>query len=208
VSSFTFAAQIADRYRERFGFLVGDAAHRMTPRGGTGMNTAIQDAYDLGWKLAWVLRGWAEPELLDSYEAERRPVGLHNVARSAEPTGARRSADEGLAWDLNGRLAHHWVRGGDQTVSTIDLLGEGVTLLAGPEEPRWPEVVSRLGIRAPIATHVLDEATARSLDIAPGGAVLLRPDGKQLFSWPEVSSPLFGGPLPGNLCWDSPTPRR
>ena len=46
------------------GFLAGDAAHRMTPRGGTGMNTAIHDAYDLAWKLAWVLRGWAGPGLL------------------------------------------------------------------------------------------------------------------------------------------------
>ena len=52
------------------------------------MNTAIHDGYDLGWKLAWVLRGWAGAELLDSYEAERRPVAEHNVARSADPTGS------------------------------------------------------------------------------------------------------------------------
>ena len=76
LAAFSFAAQIAGRYRERRGFLVGDAAHRMTPRGGTGMNTAIQDAYDLAWELAWVLKGWAGPGLLDSYQAERRPVGL------------------------------------------------------------------------------------------------------------------------------------
>ena len=57
LSSFAFAAQIADRYRRGRCFLIGDAAHRMTPRGGTGMNTGIQDGFDLGWKLAWVLRG-------------------------------------------------------------------------------------------------------------------------------------------------------
>jgi 2-polyprenyl-6-methoxyphenol hydroxylase-like FAD-dependent oxidoreductase len=54
VGGFGFAAQIADRFREGRVFLVGDAAHRMTPRGGTGMNTAIHAAYDLGWKLGWV----------------------------------------------------------------------------------------------------------------------------------------------------------
>ncbi len=51
------------------------------------MNTAIQDSFDLGWKLAWVLRGWAPPNLLDSYETERRPIGLHNVRRAAQPAG-------------------------------------------------------------------------------------------------------------------------
>jgi putative polyketide hydroxylase len=135
VSVFSFAAQIADRYRDRRGFLVGDAAHRMTPRGGTGMNTAIHDAYDLAWKLAWALRGWADPGLLASYEDERRPVGLHNVARSADPDGAMRHADQALPWDLNGRLAHHWLRRGNQTASTLDLLSDGLTLLTGPGEP-------------------------------------------------------------------------
>lgn len=93
VSVFSFAAQIAGRYRDRHGFLVGDAAHRMTPRGGTGMNTAIHDPYDLAWKLAWVLGGWAEPGLLASYEAERRPVGC--TTSPGPPTrpvpGARRT---------------------------------------------------------------------------------------------------------------------
>ena len=80
-SSFCFSIQIADRYQEGRCFL-GDAVHRMTPRGGTGMNTAIADGYDIGWKMGWVLASWAGPELLDSYEVERRPVGVHNVQRS------------------------------------------------------------------------------------------------------------------------------
>jgi len=96
-SAFSFAAQIADRYRNQRGFIVGDAAHRMTPRGGTGMNTAIHDAYDLGWKLGWFLRGWAGPELVESYEAERRPVGLHNVLRSADREGANPPGRRGVA---------------------------------------------------------------------------------------------------------------
>jgi putative polyketide hydroxylase len=189
-SAFSFAAQIAERYRERRGFLVGDAAHRVTPRGGTGMNTAIQDAYDLGWKLGWVLRGWAEPALLDSYEAERRPVGLHNVARTADPDGARREAAEALPWDLNGRLAHHWIEHGGRTASTLDLLGDGWSVLAGPEEPGWTQAVATLHINAPVAVHILTAPVARSLGIAPGGALLLRPDGQPVQRWATLTRPL------------------
>ena len=75
IGAFAFAAQVAARFRDGSAFLAGDAAHRMTPRGGTGMNTAIQDGWDLGWKLAWAHHGWAGPDLLDSYEAERAPRG-------------------------------------------------------------------------------------------------------------------------------------
>ena len=109
VSVFSFAAQIAQSYRKGRAFLVGDAAHRMTPRGGTGMNTAIQDAYELGWKIGWVLRGWTEERLLETYETDRRPVGRHNVERAAQPDGAKRDAEDALPWDLNGRIAHHWL---------------------------------------------------------------------------------------------------
>lgn len=176
VSNFRFAAQIADRYRDRHCFLVGDAAHRMTPRGGTGMNTAIQDAYDVAWKLAWVLRGWARPELLDGYEDERRPVGQHNVTRSSDPDGAEKQADEALAWDLQGRLAHHWLDQDGTRLSTLDLLGDGLTSLAGP----GPRCSRQLDSAAPLTTHVLDAATADSLGIPPQGALLLRPDSQEL----------------------------
>jgi 2-polyprenyl-6-methoxyphenol hydroxylase-like FAD-dependent oxidoreductase len=63
------------RYREGRLFLAGDAAHIHSPVGAQGMNTGIQDAWNLGWKLALVARGAADPRLLDSYEAERWPVG-------------------------------------------------------------------------------------------------------------------------------------
>jgi 2-polyprenyl-6-methoxyphenol hydroxylase-like FAD-dependent oxidoreductase len=65
----------AQRYRVGRVFLAGDAAHVHSPLGGQGMNTGIQDAFNLGWKLAAVLRGWAGPDLLDTYHAERHPTG-------------------------------------------------------------------------------------------------------------------------------------
>ncbi len=64
-----------ERYRVGRAFLAGDAAHIHSPAGGQGMNTGIQDAWNLGWKLALVLRGEASDALLDSYERERLPVG-------------------------------------------------------------------------------------------------------------------------------------
>jgi 2-polyprenyl-6-methoxyphenol hydroxylase-like FAD-dependent oxidoreductase len=71
---------LADRYRGRRVFLVGDAAHLNPPWGGHGFNTCVGDAVNLGWKLAAVLRGWAPESLLDSYEAERRPVAQRTIA--------------------------------------------------------------------------------------------------------------------------------
>jgi hypothetical protein len=66
--------ELADRCRSGRVFLAGDAAHLNPPFGGHGLNTGIGDAVDLGWKLAAVLAGWGGPGLLDSYEAERRPL--------------------------------------------------------------------------------------------------------------------------------------
>jgi 2-polyprenyl-6-methoxyphenol hydroxylase-like FAD-dependent oxidoreductase len=66
--------RLADTYREGNVFLAGDSAHVHSTTGGQGMNCCMQDAYNLGWKLALVTRGRARPELLDTYEAERRPI--------------------------------------------------------------------------------------------------------------------------------------
>jgi 4-hydroxyisophthalate hydroxylase len=65
---------IADRYREGRVFIAGDAAHSHPPYGAHGLNTGLEDAVNLGWKLAAVLHGWGGPHLLDSYTRERRPV--------------------------------------------------------------------------------------------------------------------------------------
>jgi 2-polyprenyl-6-methoxyphenol hydroxylase-like FAD-dependent oxidoreductase len=72
-------ALVAGALRRGRVFIGGDAAHLFTPTGGLGYNTAVEDAVNLGWKLAAVLRGEAHPALLDSYEAERKPLALRNT---------------------------------------------------------------------------------------------------------------------------------
>ncbi|GAB2805105.1 FAD-dependent monooxygenase [Streptomyces daliensis] len=71
--------RVADRYRAGNVFLVGDAAHTLSPSGGFGLNTGIADAADLGWKLAATLDGWAGQGLLDTYETERRPIAVESL---------------------------------------------------------------------------------------------------------------------------------
>lgn len=77
----------ADRYREGNVFLVGDAAHVHSAMGGPGLNLGMQDAMNLGWKLAATVHGWAPPGLLDTYHTERYPAGervmMHSMAQAA-----------------------------------------------------------------------------------------------------------------------------
>ncbi len=73
-STYRIHHRAAERFRDRRCFLLGDAAHVHSPMGAQGMNTGLQDAYNLAWKLALVAKGKADPALLDSYEQERIPV--------------------------------------------------------------------------------------------------------------------------------------
>ncbi|HEU5484314.1 MAG TPA: rifampin monooxygenase [Microlunatus sp.] len=87
LSRFGDATRLADRYRAGRVLLAGDAAHIHPPLGGQGLNLGIQDAFNLGWKLAATVRGWAPEGLLDTYETERRPVGagvLDNTRAQSE----------------------------------------------------------------------------------------------------------------------------
>jgi 2-polyprenyl-6-methoxyphenol hydroxylase-like FAD-dependent oxidoreductase len=74
---------VAERYRGGRGFIAGDAAHVMSPTGGFGMNTGIQDVVDLSWKLAATIEGWGGDRLLDSYSIERQPIGTRNVTEAS-----------------------------------------------------------------------------------------------------------------------------
>jgi 2-polyprenyl-6-methoxyphenol hydroxylase-like FAD-dependent oxidoreductase len=81
---------LADRYGKDRVFLAGDAVHLVIPTGGLGMNGGVGDAADLAWKLAGTLRGWGGPDLLASYEVERRQVGDRNVGASRYASTGRR----------------------------------------------------------------------------------------------------------------------
>ena len=104
---------------ERFGagrvFIGGDAAHLFTPTGGLGYNTAVEDAVNLGWKLSAVLRGQAAPRLLESYDAERRPLAVRNTSYAkgfADSLGIeppREIEDEGAAGELARREAGEYL---------------------------------------------------------------------------------------------------
>ena len=108
VSIWHMTSQIAERYRAGRVFLVGDSAHRFPPAGGMGMNSGIQDAHNLAWKLRAVAEGWAGAALLDTYEAERRPVAQRNADQSLR--NALRMiemyADLGLAGEPDATRAH------------------------------------------------------------------------------------------------------
>ncbi|MFI8768150.1 FAD-dependent monooxygenase [Streptomyces sp. NPDC053792] len=100
-------ALVASRFSDGRVFLAGDAAHAIPPLGAFGMNTGIADAHNLAWKLALVLRGPAAPNLLDTYDAERRPVGALAVEQ-----GRLRLADPRLHWDGSPALAAERARAG------------------------------------------------------------------------------------------------
>lgn len=150
--------RLVDRYREGNVFLAGDAAHIHPPAGGQGMNTGIQDAYNLGWKLAAVANGTASLELLDTYEAERRPVAAHVLELS------------------NARLEQAL---GDNVVptrrdaSTIQLdVGYRGSALA--RDDRDDETPLRAGDRAPDATKLATiDGERRLFDLTRGGRFTL-----------------------------------
>ena len=131
-SAFTMNARLADRYRVGRVFLVGDAAHTHPPTGGQGLNTSVQDAYNLGWKLASVLAG-APEALLDSYEEERRPI-------AAEMLGlATRLLDAAKRGDMHrGREVHQLDLGYPGSSLTLEMPARSSGVLAGYRAPDAP----------------------------------------------------------------------
>lgn len=94
-STFRTSHRLVDQYRNGRLFVAGDAAHIHPPIGGQGLNTGIQDAYNLAWKLALVVRGLAPDDLLESYDTERRPVAQDVVDRTVRHARAIRQAGSG-----------------------------------------------------------------------------------------------------------------
>ena len=131
-SAFNMNARLADRYRLGRVFLAGDAAHTHPPTGGQGLNTSVQDAYNLGWKLAAVASG-APDALLDSYEEERRPVaaamlGLATTLLDAMKRGEMR----------RGREVHQLDIGYPESSFALEKPERSSGLLAGDRAPDAP----------------------------------------------------------------------
>ena len=145
----------------------------MTPRGGTGLNLALHDGYDLGWKLGWVLRGWAPPALLDSYEAERRPVVEYTAARSADPGGSIRPVETEVRVDLGGRIAHAWEASARRSTCS----DRGLTLFTSGEDSGSVSAAAGLAGPVPMTVRRLKPVTARAIGALGGSALLVRSDG-------------------------------
>ncbi|MCX4767666.1 FAD-dependent monooxygenase [Streptomyces sp. NBC_01275] len=165
-SVFRISHRIVDRYADGRVFVAGDAAHIHPPTGAQGMNTGIQDACNLAWKLALVVRGEAGPALLASYDAERRPVGEEVVGRTVRHAVHGMETDPDDARTLMLREAQLLVgyRGGPLAPPGPHH-GPADAPQAGDRAPDCP------GLTAPVSAYPL-----RLLDVLrdrPGHVVLL-----------------------------------
>lgn len=131
---------VADTYRSGRAFLCGDAAHLMPPWGGFNATTGIADAHNLAWKLAAVMRGDAAPDLLDSYDVERRPLALRNGRQAL------------LRTDFDARFGIETARNRD---IFPDLIDSGALIL----RHRYPEAGARASTHAPAAVEFLQAQT-------------------------------------------------
>ncbi|KOG61373.1 hypothetical protein ADK77_32330 [Streptomyces antibioticus] len=108
VSEWYLERFLVDDFRAGRVFLLGDAAHRVPPSGGLGLNSAVQDAYNLCWKLAAVLAGRAGDGLLDTYSAERRPVNLNNIEASTKSVSGQVSMASALGLSTGKSAEENW----------------------------------------------------------------------------------------------------
>jgi hypothetical protein len=183
---------VADRYGTKRVFVAGDAAHLMSPTGGFGMNTGIGDAVDLGWKLEAVHNGWGGLDLLASYETERRPIGLRNVAEASrnlrrmlstrerlpgpeifEPGAANEVARKEYGEWFAAIMRHEWFANGIMLGYRYDdsplVWTDGTQ--APPDASHPYTQTARPGARAP---HVWLKDGRSTLDLFGRGFVLLR----------------------------------
>lgn len=131
-SAFSMNARLADRYRVGRVLLVGDAAHVHPPTGGQGLNTSIQDAYNLGWKLAAVVEG-ASGTMLDSYEEERRPVAADMLGLATKLLDAAKRGEM-----RRGREVHQLDIGYPESPLAFEKPERANVLLAGDRAPDAP----------------------------------------------------------------------
>jgi hypothetical protein len=189
ISLYRVNVRRADRFRVDRIFLAGDAAHVHSSAGGQGLNTGVQDAYNLGWKLAAVLNG-ASPELLDTYEEERLPVAaqvlglstkLHqqNFRPSTRPPPTLHQLDisyrgSGLAVDE--RAAPGELRAGDRAPDA--LLPDGTRLFDVFRGPHFTLLALGHGaVSLDESVRIQHAVALDGYDVGEGQLVLVRPDG-------------------------------
>ena len=173
------ATLLADQFQQGRVFLAGDAAHRVTPAGAFGMNTSIQTAHNLAWKLAAVLQGWAGPGLLDSYETERRPWTTQTVELSHRLNGQHRQA---AAQTLGHVLGTAYETGA--------FLPDGTpqAVVADPVRDYVPS--ARPGRRAPHVWLTHQGRQVSTLDLFDGNFILLSPSEAWCNAGREVATQL------------------
>lgn len=180
IRTWHMSLQIAARYRDARIFLVGDAAHRFPPTGGLGLNTGVQDAHNLAWKLAAVESGHAPPSLLDSYEVERRPVAQVNAEASSR--NAMKMGEVWKALEMTGDGAAAGVQAAiANQAEHFDMLGlqlgfryeTGAIVPDGSAPPAVANPVreyvpsGRPGARLPHAWALRDGVRVSTLDLLP-----------------------------------------
>jgi hypothetical protein len=204
-SAYSMNARLADRYRVGRVFLAGDAAHIHPPTGGQGLNTSVQDSYNLGWKLAAVLGG-APKELLATYEEERRPIaagmlGMATRLLDEAKQGTMRRGRETRQLDL-GYLGtslalqtpeRHGLQAGDRAPDAplCGAAGQPTRLFSLFRGPHWTLLgyeADRAAVAPRPGLHVrtvgprgdlVDDAGhfRNAYGLSPGEWVLVRPDG-------------------------------
>ncbi|GAA3301618.1 FAD-dependent monooxygenase [Dactylosporangium vinaceum] len=221
LSYWTTATRLADQYRTGRVFLAGDAAHVHFPLGGQALSTGLEDAVNLGWKLAAAHGGWAPPGLLDTYHGERHPVG----ARACRTTSAQTALMHPMSRvaplreifaeltafpDVNAYLVN-MVGGLDvryPAESGGELVGRrlaDVPLTTGAGATSVAKLLtSGLGVLLDLGAGVtlpdgfddrIDAVTAEPSDEIPATAVLLRPDGRVAWASPATAGGLAGNGL-------------
>ncbi|WP_208720108.1 FAD-dependent monooxygenase [Amycolatopsis circi] len=194
LSRFGNATRLATEYRKGRVFLAGDAAHMHFPAGGVGLNVGLQDAMNLGWKLAAVQRGRADAALLDTYHAERHPVGValgeHTKAQTALITATTEEGQSLRRFMADLLRAHPDVATAlANTVTALDVRYPGVHPLAGQRLPATREQLHLLRDGRPVllaqegSPELKELAASTDLQLYEtelpwsAAAVLMRPDG-------------------------------
>ncbi|OLT49014.1 pentachlorophenol monooxygenase [Saccharomonospora sp. CUA-673] len=210
MSVYRFHSRVADRMRSGRVLLAGDCAHLYAPFGARGLNSGVADAENAAWKLAWVLRGWAGDELLESYHHERHAAALENLAVTAATMDflvphderqrrRRRTVLGGAATDArlreqvdSGRLAEpFWY--GDSPLTTVDPTRPA----PGRRPPRGQAPAPGPGVLVPdvpLPSGSLP-GRARLRELARDGFLLLAPEGAAGIPDPPTAAPLRIVPL-------------